>query len=67
MTAQAVASAPHYASQAQRLIALTELNQAMLTVAEAEQWDKLASLEEQRAALLAELFADAFTCWTMRR
>ena len=60
MNAHAVASAPNYASQAQRLIALTALNQAMLTVAEAQQWGRLAELEEQRADVLAELFADAF-------
>jgi hypothetical protein len=56
----AVAPVPSYTSQAQRLIALTALNQAMLTVAEAEQWDRLAELEDQRAGVLAELFADAF-------
>jgi len=56
----AVAPVPSYTSQAQRLIALTALNQAMLTVATAEQWDRLAELEDQRAGVLAELFADAF-------
>lgn len=60
MNAHVVAPVPGYTSQAQRLIALTALNQAMLTVAEAEQWDKLAELEDQRAGVLAELFADAF-------
>lgn len=60
MNAHAVGPAPSYVSQAQRLIGLTALNQTMLTAAEAEQWDRLAVLEDQRAALLAELFADAF-------
>lgn len=60
MNIHAVAPVPSYTSKAQRLIALTALNQAMLTVAEAEQWDRLAELEDQRAGVLAELFADAF-------
>jgi hypothetical protein len=56
----AIAPVQSYTGQAQRLITLTALNQAMLTVAEAEQWDRLAELEYQRAGVLAELFADAF-------
>lgn len=60
MNAHAAAPVPDYTSQAQRLAALTALNQAMLAVAEAEQWDKLAELEDQRVGVLAELFAGEF-------
>lgn len=60
MNTYAIAPVQSYTGQAQRLIALTALNQAMLTVAEAEQWDRLAELEDQRAGVLVELFADAF-------
>lgn len=60
MTARGLAQAPCYATQALRLVALTELNRNMLGAAESQQWDDLAKLEQQRAGLLEELFCNSF-------
>ncbi len=60
MNVHALAPAPRYATQAERLVALTELNREMLAAAEGRRWDGLAKLEQQRAELLEELFANSF-------